>query len=138
MSHELVLNTTKGSHTVAISDNVEKLTEINKFLTELIDTMEKISGGCTSDGYDNADFDKFVCICGVLDHSYELILLTNENKHKIETWLYVIDSELFEDKTEELFGVKLGFVRQTKCDDPIFPVEWTTAIIRPCKISMIE
>ena len=50
----------------------------------------------------------------------------------------MIESELFEETTEELFGMKLEFVRQTGCDDPMFPVEWTNALIRPCKIAIIE
>jgi len=83
MSHELVVITRKGGHTVAISSSTDKLKDIQTFIMELIVTMEQISYGCTSDGYHTADFDKFGCICGVQDHSFQLIPLTNANKHDI-------------------------------------------------------
>ena len=139
MSHELVLLTGEGNFTVAISDSDDKLKDIETFIDTVIKTMIIVIDSMHSDAFETADFDAIGCICGVQDHTYELIPLTNENRMDFLGWMFVINSEMFADKTEELFGVRLEFVSQTNCDrvGAELPVEWRTTFIRPSKVAII-
>jgi len=138
MSHELVLKTNESSFTVAISNSDDKLKDIKKFIDIVIKAFNRVDNPMSSE-FDDADFDSAGCICGIQDQSFELIPLTNENSMDISCWVFAINSKMFADKTEELFGVRLEFASQTGCDrvGVEYPAKWTQSFIRPSKVVII-